>query len=1013
MQFGQGNCQTSCGACVNNATCGTSQANCSWTPDLFSSDLDGDGAFIAAKDGMCEPAMHSARRDCAQNCFACLGQSLCEQTAGKGNMSVIGGCTWAAQYNTCLPGNGSAKEICFIPGDEDANNFSDCADTACANDPVCGMGANGVGIGGPGAGMGSFDPALCTQWWHNQAGCLGQNGTSGSALENQSVCFFHPAPGQTSMNATNGACDPQFQEQMREGMRFDSAPTILGTDVSGDAGGQGMLDLLEMGISTVPGKADRFSMGLRLANLTDAAWCGAVYPGGLNRSVAYYRFIDVDENTTNGCALPSNGSSMGWEYQFVFEDNSSHHDRKTAYRCVGGAWMPFSAQVTTIKDMCVMPGGQMSGGVHIMVLRMQDIGNPRRVVRFFASTGNQSRNASNPVDGEGPYHYTPGSVDVSFENCNLPGSDNDGDGLDSENDPDCQKFLTFGYIPMEVGPQCRDGLDNDGNGLTDCDDQSCKYDAFGICNAGGLACDGTDKRAPLLKWLDVKAVPTFAFIKFTSDKPSNGTLTLYTDSGCGTSNTTLYDSALRNSITEDDYRPSHDVFLDTQTLGYALTPNTTYHYKIAMSDVCGNRLVSACLNFTTTNNFDTFVFRPVPSSGVLIDMPGLGITGENFTYGRSLNASDTSRTTLTVRDPANGFSISLENASIFEAGSFNISTIYNASGNETYVGMSGDSWSLLETSISPEHIQITIPDNGTELWKCDEDNLSNCINVTSVVTCTFGANTTCTIPLVSGLGFSVYAVRSVTASVASPALAGSGGGGGGGGGGIAGAVAYRQAEVDVETGIERTITRFGTYYFRLKGEKAEHTIRIVRIDEASVTFRIQSTPLEVTLARGETTDIDVTGDGAPDFELTLVGFTSNLVTFRINGVQSVINAPTGLTTGDATGSDVPAGQAETAPGTQALTGNIATDDIIAEETVVEGGRVMWFSVAIVILACLLGATVFWLRNQRPPTDGEGMREAPAQTTVPATASAAPPIAPSSVEPPHHKPTHPPKTEHLK
>ncbi|MBI4173108.1 MAG: hypothetical protein HY519_00130, partial [Candidatus Aenigmarchaeota archaeon] len=789
--------------------CATSAANCSWVPDPFSFDLNGDGSFDNLTDGFCEVKAIAFKKDCSQTCNACMSPALCSSSAAPS------GCSWnmtSSGFPVCVP-TGPPQEICFVPGDEDGDGLADCLDTnstggSCTQNPFCGFGASGAGVSGPMGGMGAFDSQLCIQWDNNQTGCLGQKGPVAASMENQSVCFFHPAPGQ-QFSPTNGWCDPLFNQQLSGGMGVDKPPTIVGTDVLNDVV-EPYLDIGPVGVHESPGKADKFDLGMALRNVSTAAWCKKSYPGSINLSSLFLRYLDVDENISNGCALESNASSLGWDYKFRYFENATSGEIKIAFRCVNSSWAPMVAQTVIMKDMCLMqlggpgggpgpgPGGPPGGAVldfanisavNIMIINKADIGNPKKVQRFFVATGNQSRNESNPVDVAGPYYYTPGSIDVKFENCAIPNVDEDGDGLVSDNDPDCQSFMKQGYISFEVGPQCQDGVDNDGNGKTDCADQSCKYDPIGLCNSGqGMVCDSTDKKSPALKWLDVKTFPDFASIKFDSDEPANGTVQYYgNDSACNSINTTVLDFALLNAITNDNYKPWHDVQLGQGTLNLSLTANRTYYYKFVMTDLCNNKVTSACLNFTTTTTYSSFVFKPVPPSGLFIDIPELGVSNDNFTYAKQYNASQTKDITLKIKDPSNGFTIELQNASVLKASTLNISTLFINSGGEEYVGMNTSTWSKIQTDMFPSTINITIPDNGTGLFKCDEGNLSNCVNVSSIATCTFGTvNTTCVIPLSSGTGFSVYKVAGTQASSGSSSPSSStsttttaGGGGGG------------------------------------------------------------------------------------------------------------------------------------------------------------------------------------------------------------------------------------------
>ncbi|MBI5797451.1 hypothetical protein HZA98_00935 [Candidatus Woesearchaeota archaeon] len=62
------------------------------------------------------------------------------------------------------------------------------------------------------------------------------------------------------------------------------------------------------------------------------------------------------------------------------------------------------------------------------------------------------------------------------------------------------------------------------------------------------------------------------------------------------------------------------------------------------------------------------------------------------------------------------------------------------------------------------------------------------------------------------------------------------------------------------------------------GETVDHRISVKAVDETAgtVTFEIASTPTEVTLAVGESKDVDLSGDGQADLKLTLNGITAGI-----------------------------------------------------------------------------------------------------------------------------------------
>ncbi len=433
------------------------------------------------------------------------------------------------------------------------------------------------------------------------------------------------------------------------------------------------------------------------------------------------------------------------------------------------------------------------GGVDILLIKKADIGSPKVPMRIYVATHNGT-NAS--VDSAGPSYYTPGSIDAKFEDCSATGQDFDGDGLDAQKDPDCQKFIKLGYIPFEGGPQCKDGKDNDGNGLTDCSDYSCKYDPYSGCGFA-LACDPTDKSAPQIKWQSVDNLLDSAHVSFDSNEPANGTLTFYyNDSKCSTINATIKDAGLLDGFTDNDFKQWHDADIGQNTIGYALTSNRTYYYKFKMSDLCGNAIVSNCNNFTTSTSDKTFIFKPTLDGNITMSIPNLSITNNTFAYGKKLNQSQTKNLEITINDTANNYGITFLNCSITKAFDVNLSgaLVYNSTTKAA--GMNTDKWSSVSQELGCKTIKVKLPATGNELWHCDDNNQSNCYQVDNssqtaedAVTCTYSAaSTECKIAVSQGLGFSVYQSRATATSSSSSSSSSSGGGGSsssGGGGGVA------------------------------------------------------------------------------------------------------------------------------------------------------------------------------------------------------------------------------------
>ncbi|MBI2664891.1 PGF-pre-PGF domain-containing protein [Candidatus Woesearchaeota archaeon] len=791
VSFGYADCSQNCYGCINNASCAGSAATCTWTSDPQLYDLDGNGSFDSRTDGWCDPAALALQKNCDVNCMGCSTETEC--LASAANVSV-GGCTWDSSYYYCSNTSASGVEICFFPGDEDGNGLYDCADPACAQSPSCGFGGAGALAG---AGLASVDPYLCIQHDNDQTNCNNQQGPSGTPLASTSICYYHPAPGKDADFPTTGWCDSAFEQQNSAGINIDSPPVILGIDPSDDVEYQ-WLDIVGFGIHDSPESVD---IGIGVKNMTNFTGCYKSFigtPGRYNASGKYYRYLDTDENTTNGCLADNDASIKGFEYKFIrsannnasnatiYEHYNATFDTTTAYKCISGNWTAFSAQLQTMQDACSVSEGGI-GGIDIMLIKKTDIGSPKVPVRIYVATHNGSNTT---IDAAGPEYYTPGSIDFKFENCAATGQDFDGDGLNAENDPDCQKYIKLGYVPFETGVQCNDGKDNDGNGLTDCNDFSCKYDPYIGCGFA-LTCDTADKSAPTVKWQSVDALLDSAHISFDSNEPANGTLLFYNlSSKCTELNETVKDIGLLDTLTDNDHKLWHDADLDSNNLKYSLDKNTTYFFKYQMCDLCGNCLVSKCTNFTTATAFKTYIFKPVLDAAITMSIPVLNITNESFTYGKQLNQSQTANIDIMLNDTANSCGITFENCTVTKAFNVNMSGAFVYNSTSKACGMNTDKWNEISQELGCKNIKIKIPTSSqqNQLWHCDDDNVSNCYRVddSNLVTCTYDSTSAeCSIAVAQGLGFSVYEPRSSSSSSSSSSTSSGGGGGGGGGGGAA------------------------------------------------------------------------------------------------------------------------------------------------------------------------------------------------------------------------------------
>ena len=793
VSFGFMDCSSNCFGCFSNATCAASAATCVWTSDQFGFDIDGNGSFDNQTDGFCDPTALAAKKDCSQNCFACSTNASCAGSAA--NVSE-GGCTWNSQNYYCTNTSATPLEICFLSGDEDGNGLYDCADPACAQEPSCGFGSGG----NQNLGMGNIDPWLCIQHDNDAAGCTGQTGPAGTPLASVNICYYHPAP-----DGSGNWCDPVFNQEASGGMNMDAPPVIIGIDQPGDVADP-WLDIVGFGLHDSP---ESFDIGIAVSNMSNFTGCYKSNPNTYNFSGRYYRYIDVDGNTTNSCNPDDDSTIKGFEYKFIHtannnESNSSIYpfynatfDNKLAYKCVSESWVPYSAKLNSMPEGCSFSDGALFSGVDILIIKKSDIGSPKVPVRIYVATHNGSNST---LDSAGPAYYTPGSIDFKFEDCSATGQDFDGDGLKAENDPDCQKFIKLGYIPFEGGPQCNDGKDNDGNGLTDCNDFSCKYDPYSGCGFA-LTCDTNDKSAPSVKWHEVNALVDSAHVAFDSNEPANGTLLFYNlSSACTSLNATLKDTGLLDSFTDNDYKMWHDTEIDAGSIGFNLDPGTNYFYKYKMCDLCGNCIVSQCGNFTTASSFKSFIFKPVLPENITMSIPNLSIINNTFAYGKKLNQSQTKNLEITVNDTFHDYGITMQNCTVTEAFDVNLSNafVYNESTKAT--GMDTDKWNEVSQELGCKNIKVKIPTSSTanQLWHCDDDNVSNCYQVDSseLVTCTFDSiSAECSISVAQGLGFSLYEPRSSGGGGGTSSSSTGGGGGGGGGGGTAAATSTLASKV--------------------------------------------------------------------------------------------------------------------------------------------------------------------------------------------------------------------------
>ncbi|MFH0701679.1 MAG: hypothetical protein V2A62_04540, partial [Candidatus Woesearchaeota archaeon] len=633
--------------------------------------------------------------------FDCSATNLAKCLNQTGCEEVSG--NWSANFNNCY--NASA-ELCYDGTDNDADGNIDCADSDCSNDPACG-GDIDVLTGG----FGTLNP-----------------------FEAMKKSMFQNM-------------DP-------------SRPIMLSPDALD--GIRGDIDALGFSIKDM---GTSLGIGLDVVNMSQSLLCG-----GLN-SQQYFFLVDSDANTTNGCTANISGTNYaGFEYKFEYIINNNGTDGpseiRRAYRCFNGAFSLFGAKMAGAPVEANFGGMSMScmASTAIVAVDKTDIGNPQSAIRFMAASADNNTllsaaNDTNLGNNNAGIYYTPGTVDFKPTNC-------------MENPMACgTAFSMIGggkFMPFE---DCFPSSgDEDLDGLTNCADSDCSMAPW----CSGTNYTANDNTAPTVQSNKVDTFNDFAVIHWVTNEPSNGTVAFY--SSCTSSAATYTFYELGNpAMNADDYRPWHDLPVRNgrnASVGGAvnLSSGTIYYYKLTACDRAGNCAYSGCLNFTTAasaaNVSYKFDFVP-PSNPLLNDMAMKiwnGTSYTNITQGSTTNTSYMNNVTLKFDNQVANWSIDLEGIDMSQASNFNLSdafNITNSSGN-TYIGMQNLKWTEMAQGLGADSILLVIPDGGEVLMKCNENNLSDCSDVTDasgvdmIAGGTGYSNTTWRIP--TSLGFSVYTV---------------------------------------------------------------------------------------------------------------------------------------------------------------------------------------------------------------------------------------------------------------
>lgn len=711
-------------------------AGCGWVNDSYSN------------FGRCEPVVFS---QCFNNETRRSNQTNCEmnETVSSASTQI---CKWTLnQFSTQ---SGFCDPVCW----------SKAGTTAECQTPTKGLCQVQTGLCEPTTFGGA-----CIMADGNRTRCeKGFNSTCvwfTDGLANNNVSNGTPGVGTTP----SGWCDPKLEAKMVEFMGTIE-PVVIGTDANEEIV-EDKFDILGVGLRD---EFKQIAFGTRLndylanssiCNATPTYNTGARGYGSLNHTFLWY--VDSNGNATDACATRHNSSEVGYEFLFKYQGywSGSFTEVKASYRCINGTWGAAPIPLTSSKDiMCDVVGGGMASVDKAEMFKFKGFYNKSKDLRIYAVVSNSTANDSIAHDFAGPFYYTQGTIDFRFEDCSNSGGDADEDGILASNDPDCQNFLKFGFVPMEVGFQCGDNQDNDGDGSKDCADDGCKYD-YACGGMGVPTADANDKTAPKVVWLQVDTYPDSAFIMYDTNEPANGTLLFYNnDTSCKTLNKTIRDPALLDAITPD-YKMWHDGAMDNygdnvDKLITQLKNNTVFYYKTQICDINGNCALSACLNFTTkkvvadckgcTSTFD-FPFIAETGTAKTDPMGNLSFKflfpdgtasnlAGNAAAGTQLNHTAAKKFDLLIaNDNANNaskWSVKLINASVTGKVSTGVQNFtgggdlqFNGTVNGSFVGLSTTKCQELINTFRPKKLEIGIPGNHTtEFWHCTSGALVNCTN---------------------------------------------------------------------------------------------------------------------------------------------------------------------------------------------------------------------------------------------------------------------------------------------
>jgi hypothetical protein len=590
---------------------------------------------------------------------------------------------------------------------------------------------------------------------------------------------------------SSGWCNPTGLHEAFDEIQA-GAPVPIGVDVcdssetsqlSSDICGFGMKDM-----------GDSYGFGVNVLNFTNSSICnkeevgiGSNVIGSGNDTIRYTVYLDTDGSSTGGCVLLNDNTAKGYEFRFRYSSEwnaskSKAAETYTSYKCDNSKWSLTDIKISTWKKiMCSDIGGPIIAIEKGELSRFPRLYDSTADIRVYVALAGNTGNSTNPTDTAGPGYATPGTIDFEIGSAFAYGAD-------------VAKFediLKYGYTP---GEDCFNSVDDDDDGTIDCNDWDCQYSSK--CTTTGVNAAGTnDTRTPQVTGVKIEEYTNAALIMYDTNKPANGTLEFYyNDSRCLTLNKTIHDVGITSDNVRE-FKTWHKAEVYETPLGYSLTNDTTYYYKLKVCDDVGKCAKSRCSSFATPSptkcGFCDFVTRIKTPIGWTVNYdvnqdgtyehiqgqvcgPNSGMK-TNYTLGRKTNVL------LNKTDGSVYFEFI--NASLTKTGlNDKVRTIDTAGdiiASSTTVGLTRKTRDKIINNLHPEVCKVKVPFSGTcnKLYHCD-DSGENCVERTSSATLLDDTNCVWQVP------FCEFSTYREAVPVSSPGSSSSGSGGGSGGAGV-------------------------------------------------------------------------------------------------------------------------------------------------------------------------------------------------------------------------------------